>query len=186
MLDYVRKNIIKQITRVISAIKKEDFLTLKELSNRTVHSASVYQDKSSLVFALTIYSLSKIVERCKNSKNFSVFENNMIKLLEESKYQLTMNNIDKYKIKRKQILKSISSMDKRFKFYIEEVIDKAKIKKGSKLYEHGVSTRRAAELLGVSQWELMTYVGKTKERNFRVPAVNIKDRLAFARKIFNL
>lgn len=185
MLDYIKKNIIKQIGRAVPLIKKRDVFALKELSNRTIHSASVYQDKSSLVFALTVYSLSKIVERCQDSKNFSVFIDKVIKDLEDSKYLLSMNNIESYKKKRNSLLRHIGRMDRKFKYYIEEVINKAKIKKGSKLYEHGVSIRRSADILGISQWELMSYVGKTKE-SFRFPAVRIKDRLNFARKLFNV
>lgn len=186
MLEYVRKNIVKQIQRVIPALKKKDILALRELSNHTIHSASVYQDQSSLVFALTVYSLSKIVERCDSSANFDVFLNNAVKDLEDSKDLLLVNNIDSYKKKRDSLLNSISKIDKKFRFYIEEVIDKAKIKKGSKLHEHGVSIARAADLFGISQWELMNYIGKTAVRDYVPPAVGAKERLAFARKLFNI
>ena len=62
----------------------------------------------------------------------------------------------------RNILKHIGRIDDKLKLYIDDVLDKAKIVKGSTLYEHGVSIGRAAELLGISQWELMSYVGKTK------------------------
>jgi len=186
MLDYIRKNIVKQIKRAIPILRKKDSFALKELSNRTIHSASVYQDQSSLVFALTIYSLSKIVERCSDSAGFDSFIDRIIKYLEDSRDLLLMDKIDDYKIKRSSLLKSISQMDRKFSIYVEEVIDKAKIKKGSKLYEHGISIRRAADLLGISQWELMNYIGKTEISEYKAPAVSVKNRLAYARKIFNI
>ena len=185
MLEYVRKNIIKQVSRVVSALKKEDFAALKELSDHTIHSASVYQDQSSLVFALAVYSLSKVVERYHGSKDFDLFISRVIRDLEDSKYYLSVNDIDKYKRKRSSLLGSISRIDNKFRFYIEEVIDKARVKKGSKLYEHGLSVGRVADLLGISRWELMDYIGKTKEHYF-APAVSVADRFAFARKIFGL
>ena len=186
MLEYVRKNIIKQIDSVIPALKNKDVLALRELSDHTIHSASVYQDQSSLVFALTVYSLSKIVERCESSPNFCVFLDRVVKDLEDSKDLLLINNINGYKKKRGSLLDSIGKIDKKFRFYIEEVIDKAKIKKGSKLHEHGVSLARAADLFGISQWELMNYVGKTSTMDSFLPAIKVKDRLNFARKLFNV
>lgn len=185
MLEYIRQNIIKLIPRVISALKKRDVLALKDLSNRTIHSASVYQDQSSLTFALTVYSLSKIVERGKDSKAFANFLNKVVEGLEHSRDLLLVNNIDGYKKNRNSLLESIGKMDNKLKFYIEEVIDKAKIKKGSKLHEHGLSIRKVSDLLGISQWELMNYIGKVK-LEYTKPAVGIMERLKFARKLFEI
>ncbi len=76
----------------------------------------------------------------------------------------------------------INKIDTKLKLYIEEVISKAKVKKGSKLHEHGLSIARTAEVLGISQWELMNYVGKTTIST--VDGVDVKTRLNFARKLF--
>jgi hypothetical protein len=186
MLEYVRTNIIKQTDKVIDALKRRDVIALKEISDHTVHSASVYQDQSSLTFALTVYSISKVIDACERSDGCQTFPEKITNLLEESKQCLLNNDIDKYKKTRDQLLKSISSMDKKFGIYIDEVISRAKISKGSKMYRHGVSIERVAELLGISQWELMDYVGKTNISDYKAPAVKVKDRLAFTRKIFNM
>jgi hypothetical protein len=186
MLEYVRQNIIKQTDKVIDALKKRDVTALKEISDHTIHSASVYQDQSSLTFALTVYSVSKVIDACQESDECQNFPEKIVNLLEESKQLLLNNDIDKYKKVRDQMLKSISSMDRKFEIYIDEVIRRAKISKGTKMYKHGVSLERVAELLGISQWELMDYVGKTTVSEYKAPAVKVKDRLAFARKIFNM
>ena len=186
MLEYIRNNIIKQTERVIPVLKRKDAVALSELSNRTIHSASVYQDQSSLVFAITVYSLSKIIIRCEHIKDCQSFIDKAVKGLEDCKKLLESDDIQNYKKRRDLLLKSIGNIDKKFRFYVEEVIRRAKIKKGSSIYEHGVSLERTADLLGISQWELMDYIGKTRLTNYKEPAVKIKDRLSFARKIFNM
>ena len=78
-------------------------------------------------------------------------------------------------------------MDERLPYFIQEIIEKAKISKGSKIYEHGLSLRRASELLGISQWQLMHYVGKTRIADTEAPPrISTKDRLRYAKSIFGL
>ena len=81
-----------------------------------------------------------------------------------------------------EIFQLVSGIDKKLRLYVEEVINQAKIKKSSKIYYHGISLARAASMLGVSQWELMNYIGKTSITEFS-PG-NVKKRLEFTRKIF--
>ena len=139
MLDYVRQNIVKLIPQVVSSLKKRDILELKELSNHTIHSASVYQDQSSLTFALTVYSLSKIIERAEDNESFNSFINKVVEELDHSKDLLLINDVDGYKKSRNVILSNIGKMDTKFKLYIEEVLDKARVKKGTKLQKQQLS-----------------------------------------------
>ena len=62
----------------------------------------------------------------------------------------------------------------------------AQIKKGSRLYEHGLSMAKSAEILGIGQWELMSYVGKTRIIDEEAVTTGVKKRLDVARKIFNV
>ena len=63
-----------------------------------------------------------------------------------------------------------------------------KLKKASQISIHGLSGGRVAEMLGISQWELMSYIGQNKE--FTETPYNISksvlERVAYAKKIFNL
>ena len=69
--------------------------------------------------------------------------------------------------------------------YIHEVINQAQIKKGCKLCEHGISIARASEVLGISQWELMHYIGKTTLIDQFSEPVNVTKRLKIARSMFS-
>jgi len=45
--------------------------------------------------------------------------------------------------------------------YIKDIFEKARINKAFKLYEHGLSSQQTAELLGISSWDLASYIGQS-------------------------
>ena len=52
------------------------------------------------------------------------------------------------------------------------------------MHEHGISVARTAEILGIGQWELMNYIGKTWGPEF-VSDQDVQKRIAVARKLFD-
>jgi len=183
MKDRVKEDILAVLDRAIAILmtkEERDLVELKGLSNNTIHNASVFQDKDSVTVAIVIYSLSKILER-KGELSFSILDK-----LNIAKQELQKDNFKGYRKLMKDLLKEISKIDSRLELFIEKVIEQAEIKKGSKLYEHGISIAQAADILGISPWELMSYIGKTKIVDRAVVGENIKARLNFARGLFGL
>ena len=183
MNETIQRDIIAILSDAIDILKvkeEKDITELKELSNHTIHNASIFQDEDSVSVAILAYSLSKIIER----KGYELDCRNILFFLNKAKECLSQNRIDDYRKIIKKTFSIISGVDSKLKLYIEEVINQAQIKKGSKIYEHGVSLARAAEILGVSQWELMFYIGKTKIIDKTKETIDVKDRLKFARRLF--
>ena len=58
-----RKNILRILEQGLEAIRKDDVKTLKDLSNQTIHSASIFQDSDNIGVAVLMFSLSKILGR---------------------------------------------------------------------------------------------------------------------------
>lgn len=176
----VKKDILAVLENVLRALKEKDYSALAELSNHVIHDASIFQDDDSVSFAILIYALSKTLQRCVEcGVQFTKFEG----LLAEARDSLKNDNHELYKSKIQSLFGVIQSADDKLKLYIEEVIHKAKIKKGSKMHEHGISVARTAEILGISQWELMNYIGKTWGPEF-VSDEDVKKRIAVTRKLF--
>src|SRR3989344_394042 len=155
----VVKDIIDTLGKVLIALKSKDSVAISELSNHVIHDASIFQDDDSVSFAILVYSVSKIIQRCVDTGVcFDKFES----VLQDAFALLKAGNFDEYSAKVQNIFKLIQSADDKLKLYVEEVIHKAKIKKGSKMYEHCISVARISEILGISQWEMMNYLGKTR------------------------
>ncbi|MFH1211165.1 MAG: hypothetical protein V1645_04610 [archaeon] len=183
----IKQDIISIIKEALAAIKQNDTEKLREISDHTIHNASIYQDKNSTSIAVIIYSLSKVFEKheYKEYKNWKDFYMKCIKNLEQAKYNLTMDQVGRYSTNIKTLFRLISEIEQQLGMFITEVLKQAQIKKASKIYEHGISIGRTAELLGVSQWELMAYTGQTKISEIAPGTKSVKERLKFTRQLFS-
>jgi hypothetical protein len=177
----VKKDVLDILNEVIVILEKKeirDVLELKEVSDHTLHDASIFQDQDSVSIGVLVYSLAKIFER---DFHDMILYNKIIRLIVDARDSLQRNDVDNYRICIKNLFLIIHKIDYKVKYYIEEVLDKARVKKGSTIFAHGLSMARVAEMMNVSRWELMNYVGKTRIVDQEASGMAIKNRLKIAR-----
>jgi len=182
MIDIVRRDIIAVLFEFLEILREKDDVDIsqvRKISNHTIHNASVFQDEDSVSVAVLIYSLSKLMER--NSLDYSKISS----MLKSGLEQIKSNNEEGFRKGIRNIFKYIRSVDNKLKLYIYEVINQAQIKKGCKMCEHGLSVARAAEIMGISQWELMHYLGKTTFLDRISEPVSVYSRMKIARNLFS-
>jgi len=188
MLENTRKNLLWILKEGRKAVSKEDTVRLSDLSNHTIHDTSILQDPNSTQVAILMYSLFKIFERktkYSEYKDWPIFYKILEKNLTDAVFFLSKKNFRDYEVAIRNILQSVDKLESHLKEYIKDVIERAKINKGSRVYEHGISIGRTAELLGINAWELMEYVGKTGISDVKYSITkNIEERLKFARSLF--
>jgi len=167
---------------------EEDAFRLKELSNQTIHSVSAHQDTGNITMAVIVYALSKLVER-KASLKIKNWDSLIKKI--ESEFSLAIkalreNKIDKYEEYMRMARKSLSPTSLSMKSYLQEILRKASINKGSKIYEHGISMEQTAHILGITQWELSEYTGQTRipDAKYNV-TINAEKRAKMAMEFFS-
>lgn len=180
MEEVVRQDIFEVLRQGTSALNNGDSFRLKELSNQVIHNASIFQDEDSISIAVLMYALSKVVERG------ALDIENVTPLLERAKSSLESLNMDQYRLAIKLAVRKVSEADSRLKLFVNNVIEQAQLKKGGKIVMHGVSVARTANILGISRWELMQYLGRTtfSEADRMDETVSLNDRIALARKVF--
>lgn len=177
-----KEHVLGILKKTREAVQKEDVIALRDLSDQTIHSASIYKDTDSITIAVMIYSLSKILERTrykeypgwKNFYNEYLYSlNSMIKAVEE-------DNLKKFKESVTRIRKAINSLSGKFKKHIQDVFRRAEISKASRIYEHGISLETTASMLGITVWELAEYSGQTgiSDVNLNI-TMKEKDRIKF-------
>lgn len=179
MDETIKKDLLSILNDALNYIKTGQISEIKELSNHTIHNASIFQDQDSISVAVIMYAISKIFER--DNRIDPVIVEKII----DAKKLLENNRFEEYKLKMKKIFELVSRKDSKIGKYIEEVIEQAQIKKSSRIYEHGISMAQAASLLGISQWELMNYIGKTTIVDMFKEPVNINSRIKFVRTLFS-
>ncbi|HLC32311.1 MAG TPA: hypothetical protein VJJ82_00630 [Candidatus Nanoarchaeia archaeon] len=163
MLPQIKDDILAVIDKAMDALSSQDFISLSELSNHTIHDASIYQEDDPLTLAVVMYALSKVIQRSMEQGQTPPAP---VAMLKRARNALSDNDDNSYRAAIKQLLRTIVSQDSQLKLYIQDVIQKAKIKKATKMHEHGISIARTAELLGISQWELQEYVGQSARDGF--------------------
>jgi ribosomal protein S15P/S13E len=182
------KHILKVLQQTKEAVKKQDSIKLKELSNQTIHSASIHQDAESIMVAVVIYSLSKILERTHYQRygSWQRFFKSFMRHIDHTISALNENNQGKFRKELKKIRKEINNLTGHFKKHIQDVFKKASINKASKIYEHGISMEKTAKLLGITLWELAEYTGQTSISDVNLNAtLPIKERIKTAMGAFS-
>jgi hypothetical protein len=174
-----KDDIIHVLQNANAAIRNADFITLQEESNHILHCATVYQKQEAIQTAIIVYALGKILKRGQT------IPMEITNYIDKAIAFIEADNIRGFNNEMKGILKVIGKIDDNLGRYMQHVITEARIKKGSRIYEHGISLRQTAEIFGLSQWELMKYVGKTKMSEYAATTVPIKKRLEFARTLFS-
>ncbi|MFH2021148.1 MAG: hypothetical protein ABIJ34_07040 [archaeon] len=173
----VKKDTLNVLRATIAIIKKEELYKLRDLSDQVIHNATIFQDSTSITLAVVIYSISKLQDAKEVMPILLRHIASSITYLEKGK----MNDYDK---EIKGIIKEISEKDEKTKFYIQEVLERAQIKKASKMYEHGISLGQVAESLGISIWDLMEYVSQTRIVDSFEQKTDVKSKLELARSLF--
>lgn len=156
-------NIIRILTEAKDAVEKRDSYKLKTLSDQTIHSATIYQDADNVIVAVVVYSLAKIMERDKYREmdGWNMFYKTTMTNLDLGVKYASSGDFEKFLISMGKIRNSINEIKGDLSGYIRDVFYKAGINKAFKLYEHGLSSEKTADLLGVSLWDLAGYIGQS-------------------------
>ncbi len=181
MREEVRKELIERFQEAKDALEKRDVKKLDKLSNHTIHITTIYSDQDAILSAILFYSLSKVLEKEKDS----AMEDLRYGMLENINAAINLLRRGKDKAFHKLLeasLKFIKEFDKSFSNYVEHILIYAKAQKGMKVYEHGASLTQIEEMLGISKWDLMHKAGSRKTDKF-LETKSVKSRLKVARRL---
>lgn len=158
-----KENLLRILRETKEAVRKEDNIKLKELSNQTIHTASIYQDMDNIAVAVLVYSLSKILERTnyQEYKNWPSFFKKFMLCIDRAIQAIEKSQDDYFRDQIKCIRREITNLSGNLRRHVQEVFRKAEINKASRIYEHGISMEQTAKLLGISIWDLAEYAGST-------------------------
>ena len=182
-----KENVLRILNETKESIKNQNVIKLKELSNQTIHSASISQDPDNIAVAVIIYSIGKILERqnYKMKPGWEKFHKNLALEIDTLIDYLKKNEEKKFSETLQKIRNRIGNVSGNLKKYIQDVLRKASINKASKIYEHGISLEKTAKLLGITMWELSNYAGQTwiSDMNFG-KTMDVKQRIKLAMEMF--
>lgn len=181
-------NIIRILKETQKAIRSEDTGEIKNLSNQTIHSASITQDPDNVMVAVAVYVVGKILER-ENYRRMDGWDQvykGITKNLDLAVKSLEKDDLETFRVALGELRQSANKVEGDLRRYIQDIFYKASVNKAFKIYEHGVSSESTAKLLGVSLWDLSSFIGQTSvnESHFNI-AVPLKNRIKTAEEFFS-
>jgi hypothetical protein len=182
-----KEHVLKVLKEVKNALKDEDYVSIKNLSDKIIHISSIHQNSDVISLAVIIYSLSKLIERAsyKEEKNWKRFYKNFVGNIDDMILALNKGDDGKFHDEIEENRRLIQGLSGNLKIFIKDVFRRAKVNKASRIYEHGISMQKTAKILGISLWELSEYTGKTGIANVNLAVtIPIKKRIKFAEEIF--
>lgn len=187
MDDELRKELLAILIKAISAFSSKDSQRLKAVSDEAIRNCAIHQDPHSINLAIIVYSLAKVVERQGMYKKpqWSQFFTLGLDSLKQAERFLEEEKEKQYLKSIQDVLYAVASLESYLRKFITEVITQARIKRGSAIYEQGLSLGRVAELMGISPWELMEYLGQRRvEDTNPLSTMPIDERMKMVRKVF--
>lgn len=182
------EHIIEVLSNTKESLKNYDSNKLRDLSNQTIHHASIHQDIGCVSLAVIVYSLSKLIERRDYAriKRWGPFVKKISSFIDLAIKSVHEDDQEKFEEYLERARKTLTSISGNLKPYIQEVMRKASINKASKIYEHGISLGRTAKILGITQWELVEYAGQ-RQVNYNPfkEAIDIRTRAKTALEFFS-
>ncbi|MBR9702163.1 hypothetical protein GOV13_04550 [Candidatus Pacearchaeota archaeon] len=180
-------NILRILREAKQFVEEDKANELKSLSNQTVHAATISQDPDNIVVAVLVYSIGKVMERdhYRDMEGWDEFYKSVIKNLELAAGALEKENIKNARIYLGRIRNSLNKIEGDLGRYIKDVFRKAEINKAFKLYEHGLSSEATAELLGVSLWDMASYIGQSHIGDSKIAiSMPVGERVKIAEGMF--
>ncbi len=179
------ENILRIFEEAKDAINEGNTSKIRALSDHTNNTASRTQDPDNIAVAVIIYSISKFLERenYKSYPGWKKFYKNIIVYIDKIISEL--KNGKEVGGTLKSMRGEIENISGKLRGYIHDVFRKAEINKASKIYEHGISLEKTANLLGITMFELAGYAGQ-KQENYELEAneKSLKQRIKILDNIF--
>ena len=134
---------------------------------------------------MLVYSLSKVFQResYTSMQGWQHFYDTLMKSLTDIQH---IDDCDALLEKVGEVRQSLNEIDGNLGTYIQDVFRKAEINKAFKMYEHGLSGSKIAQLLGISLWDFASYMGSSHMTESHI-AITMpeKERLQYAEEFFS-
>lgn len=173
--------ILQKAVDILQVRDSKDVEELKALSDHAIEDVALHKDLDIISITVLIYSLYKIVQNLKD-KDYQAILNE----LKNAVKAIKIHDLKPYNKSIKNIYSIIRKCDVQVKEHLQDVMQAARIKKGTALLEKGLSIGQAAGLMGLSNWDLQQYAAKTTALQFEAETLPAKDRMKLAFNFFGV
>ncbi len=184
MEEVIKKEILYDLNQAIIILEKretKDVEELRILSDHGIEDVAVHKNLDLISITVLIYSLYKIAASIPN-KDYQ----QLLQELRNAKNSLEKNQLGKYNAGIRTLFQLVRKCNAKVKVHLQDVMDAAKIKKSAALFEKGLSIGQAAGLMGLSNWDLQAYAGKTTALDQHEESIPAEKRMQSALALFGI
>ena len=184
MKEEILKEILYDLTKAVDILKtreSKDLTELETLSSHAIEDIAVHKDLELVSVTVLLYSLYKIINTI-SPKEYT----NLLKELEAARNTLQHYDLGHYNRSIKRLYEIVRKSDAKVKEHLQDVMQAARIKKGASLLQRGLSIGQAAGLMGLSNWDLQPYAGKTVVLTQHDETFPARKRVLIALKLFGV
>ncbi len=184
MKEDIRKEILNDLQGALAILQtreSKDIEELKTLSDHSIEDIAVQKDLELVSVTVLLYSIYKVVS-CMEEKNYE----QLLQELQNAKAGLEQRNLSKYNGSIKKLYELIRKCNAQVKEHLNDVMQAARIKKGATLLQRGLSLGQAAGLMGLSNWELQQYAGKSTALDQHIEKIPAQNRMKKALQLFGV
>ena len=184
MKEDIRKEILGDLQGAIAILttrESKDIEELKTLSDHSIEDIAVQKDLELVSVTVLLYSIYKTV----TSIDAKIYDQ-LLKELQNAASSLEQRNLSRYNSSIKKLYEIIRTSDTKVKEHLNDVMQAARIKKGATLLQRGLSIGQAAGLMGLSNWELQQYAGKSTALDQHTEKIPAQTRMKKALQLFGV
>ncbi|MBU0459485.1 MAG: hypothetical protein KJ597_06980 [Nanoarchaeota archaeon] len=184
MKEVIKKSLLKTLHKTINILEQKDVRdgqALKDLSDEVIEDVALYKDLDIVSMTVFIYSLSKVINSVPKQSHEKILEE-----LKSAQSGLQQNQFGRYNRSIKILFDVVRKCNAKIRIHLQDVLQAARIKKSAILLKKGLSIGQAAGLMGLSNWDLQGYAGKTtffSEHHEKISAIK---RIGTAFKLFGV
>ncbi len=183
MEEEIRREILFDLSETIKILEErepKDVEELKRLSEHAIEDVALYKNTDLVAVTVLIYSIYKILPDISLAN-----QRKLVKDLLAAHRNLQEGKLGRYNRNIKTLYNAVRQSNAKVRQHLQDVMQAARIKKGTSLLQRGLSIGQAAGLMGLSNWDLQAYASKLylDHTEAKIPA---KKRLMGALKIFGV
>jgi len=167
------------LQRSISAFEKQDIFALKEIGNKAIEEAALANDKELARVALIIYALHKMStkQHIVRHDRWADIKHDILFDLKKAAAAIEADNAKEFEYRLKAAIDSVKTTDQDLGNYVQNIVEKARVKYGSTAYSFGLSLGQSAALTNADKKQLLRYIGVTRIADRDVVTMGIGARL---------
>ena len=184
MNEEIRKEILYDLQQAIDILQVKDSKDIEELGKLSEHAIgdiALYKDLELVSVTVLLYSVYKI----RASLGVKEYQS-IVKELRIAYDSLHQGNLGRYNHAIQNLFAIVRKSNAKIKEHLDDVMQAARIKKGTALLQRGLSIGQAAGVMGLSNWDLQEYAGKTTALEQHTEKIPGDKRVKMALKLFGV